>query len=581
LPDPEPSTAAVPDRTRRDRWWALLLVALVVLPLVVSAFHLWFGVGTDYLPTVDWALFELQTRDAIDHGVLVGPYSRYGWNHPGPMLFYALAVPYKLLGSRSISMHIAALAVNAAALTTIGWVAWRRGRLAMVVIVLVPVALLTRSLGADLLRDPWNPYLPVLSLLLLMLLVWSIAVDDIWMAPIAILVGSFTIQSHVGLALETVALLLVAVTAVVARGLRTTPDGRRAYWVRVGKATGVAVAVFAVLWAPVAYGTFVKNDGNLDKIFRFFTEGRESAGLTTGLEVLGLQWGPKPEWLTGARGFGVLGNAYLEPNWWAAVWLVLGVATVVLAVRRRAADTIWFAVVTAVGLVAGLIAVSNVIGIPYPYLFRWTWVLGAALGILVMQGVWLLVPTARRATVLHIAVPVAVLGLGVITVVETVDAIDAGTPYANAQDRERVITSEVLAELPPGDGPVKIDTSQGGVIAPGIALQLERRGIPVQMRPAQPVVYGTRRSDDDGPYRAELVIVLGDEEIRDFDPPGPRVAHFTRARNDEDRATIRRFEEEASRLPPGPDRDALLDVVRKSRNGPAEEVAVYLVEPGR
>ena len=33
-------------------------------------------------------------------GLFVGPYSRYGWNHPGPLLFYVLAVPYKLLGDR-------------------------------------------------------------------------------------------------------------------------------------------------------------------------------------------------------------------------------------------------------------------------------------------------------------------------------------------------------------------------------------------------------------------------------------------------------------------------------------------------
>ena len=170
MPDPQTPTAFVPDRDRRDLWWCVLLVALVLVPLVVSAFYLWFGVGSDYLPTVDWALFELQTRDALDHGVWVGPYSRFGWNHPGPMLFYALAVPYKLLGSRSVSMHIAALGVNAATLAAIGWVAYRRGRLAMVIIVLVPVALLARTLGADALRDPWNPYLPVLPLLLLLLL---------------------------------------------------------------------------------------------------------------------------------------------------------------------------------------------------------------------------------------------------------------------------------------------------------------------------------------------------------------------------------------------------------------------------
>lgn len=580
MSDPETPTAFVPDCSRRDRWWCVLLAALLLLPLLVSAFHLWFGVGSDYLPTVDWALLELQTRDALEHGVFVGPYSRFGWNHPGPMLFYALAVPYKLLGSRSVSMHIAALGVNAVTVATIGWVAYRRGRLAMVIIVLVPVALLMRTLGADVLRDPWNPYLPVLPLLLLILLAWSIAADDVWMLPIAILVASFTIQSHVGLALETVALLLVALAAVVFRGLRPAPEGRRAYWVRAAKSFGVATAVFVAAWSPVAYGTFVKNDGNIGKLLAFFTDGRETAGFTTALEVLGLQWGPKPEWLFGARGFGFLGNAFLEPRWWLAVWLALGIGTVVIALRRRVAETVWLAVVAAVGLLAAGIAVSSIVGLVYPYLNRWTWTLGTALGILVLQGLWLAVPEARRAGVLRWSLPVAIVVLGTLSVIGTVEAIDAGTPYSSAQRRERVITDEVLANLPDGSGPVLIDTTQGGVIAPGIALQLERRGIPVQMRPAQPVVYGSRRSKDDGPYRAELVVVLGDEEIRAFESPGPRIAHYVRKRNAADRAATRGFEQEARETPPGPERNALLEVVRKSRTGPAEEIAVYLVRPG-
>src|SRR5581483_3884451 len=41
----------------------------------------------------DIALLVLSARDALHRGVLVGPYSRYGWHHPGPSYFYLLAVP--------------------------------------------------------------------------------------------------------------------------------------------------------------------------------------------------------------------------------------------------------------------------------------------------------------------------------------------------------------------------------------------------------------------------------------------------------------------------------------------------------
>jgi hypothetical protein len=576
----ETSAATAPGRRRRDRRWAVLLVVLTVVPLIVSAFYLWFAVGKDYLPTVDWALFELGTRDALHHGVFVGPYSRFGWNHPGPLLFYVLSGPYALLGDQSISMHITALLVNAVTLVLVGWVAWRRGRLATVVVVLVPVALLTHALGADVLRNPWNPYLPVLPLLLLLLLAWSVAVGDLWMAPLAIAVASFVIQSHVGLALEAVALLVVALVAVLARGVRTAKVERRRYWVRVAWVAGVSAVVFLILWSPVAYGTFVKHDGNVRRLMDFFTSDHRTAGFHTALRVMGLQWGPKPEWILGPRGNDVLGNAYTEPRWWLAVWLVLGGAAVVVAWRRRAWDTVLLGVLLAVGAVAAVVAVSNIVDLLFPYLNRWTWVLGAGFAILALQGVWLAIPPARRDAVLRWAVPVAAVVIVVVSVMETVDAVNAGTPYASEQRRERVITSEVLAHLPPGSGPVLIETTQAPTIVPGIALALEKQGIPVRVSPSQPIVYGHRRDSNGGPYRAELTVVSGHDKIKAFNPPGPRIAYFSRPLTAADRRALDQFVVQARHTPPGPDRQALLEVARIGRQGPAEEVAVYLSRPG-
>ena len=402
----------------------------------------------------------------MDHGVYVGPYSRYGWNHPGPLLFYVLAVPYKLMGSRSISMHITALLVNGATIVAIGWVAFRRGRLPMVVAALVPLALMTHAIGADDLRNPWNPYLPVLPLLLLLLLCWSVAVGDLWMLPIAIAVASFAIQSHVGLALASVAFLVVALVGIVWRGIRRPKEERRDWWVRVAKVTGVSAGVFAVLWFPVFWGTVVRGDGNLESILEFFRDSHDTAGLNKAIEVLGLQWGPRPEWIVGERGFDMLGTQYTETHWWIAVGLVLGIAATVVAIRRRSFDTVWLAVLLAVGFPVAVYAVSNIVDIVFPYLTRWTWVLGTALGILVLRGAWLAIPPARRASVLRWVVPLAAVLLAVVSVLETVDALDAGTPFARQQPAERSITRQVLKHLPPGQGTPCCSTSTTAASSP-------------------------------------------------------------------------------------------------------------------
>lgn len=568
--------------TPRERWWTVGLIALIVVPLVVSAFYLWFSVGTSYKPNTDWAIFELRARDVFDHGVFVGAYSRFGWNHPGPLLFYVLAVPYKLMGSRSISMHITALLVNGATLVTIGWVAFRRGRLPMVVAVLVPVSLLTHALGADLLRNPWNPYLPILPLLLLLLLCWSVAVGDLWMLPIAIGVASFAIQSHVGLSLVSVAFLGLSLLGIVTRGFRTDAVERRVFWTRAAKVVAVSTGVFAVLWFPVFYGTVVRHDGNLDKLVRFFTSShQDTAGITKGFQVLGLQWGPRPEWIIGPRGMGVIGNQTIDPEWWVAIGLVIGAAAAFVAYRRRSFDTLWLAGFLIFGMAVAIVSVSNVVDLLYPYLTRWTWVFGAPLGILLLRGLWLAPPTERRTAVLRWAMPVSVVILAVLSAMETVDALNAGTPFAAEQGAEHVITREVLAHLPPGKGPVLIDTSRGGIVAPGIALALERHGIPTEMVPRQVIVYGEDRTPKGGPYRAKLVPVLGDDAIHNFKPTGPRIAHYVKPQTAADRRRIEGYFRAARKLPAGPSRTAFLKLLKDGANGPAVEIAVYLAEPKR
>lgn len=570
-----PTDAEAPP-SPRDRWWTAGLTALLVLPLVVSAVYLWFSVGTSYVPSTDWALLELRMRDVLDHAVYVGPYSRYGWSHPGPLIFYLLAIPYKLTGSRSISMHITALFVNGLTIVGIAWVAFRRGRLPMVLAMLVPVGVLTHAVGADFLRNPWNPYLPVLPLLLLVLLAWSVAVGDAWMLPIAVGVASFTIQTHVGLAIDSVALLGVAVVGLVLHGRRRPEAERRAWWSRAGKVAGVSAAVAILLWFPTLWGTFVVGDGNLGVIGHFFRTRTQTAGLGTAVKALGLQWGPRPEWIFGPRGIGIAGDARLESLWWAAVWLILGAAATVVAVKRRATDTVWLAGLVAVGLIAALVAANGIVGTVFPYLLRWTWVFGAGLGILVLRGLWLAVAPERRAVVLRAAVPVAGVMLGVLCVMETVDALDAGRPFASQERRQETLDREVSAALPAGAGPVLID-SRGNFVATGLALSLERRGIPVEMAPENDVVYGSDRRPSGGPYRAQLVVETG--AGADAEPPGRRIAYFAAAAAPGSRRAVMQYRAALRATPPGPKRDALIEFFRQSRALPVTDVSIYLVDP--
>src|SRR5690606_41981929 len=89
-----------------------LLAALPVLPHLVLLLREGvprFGLFGDF------ALLEHATRHVWSGDTLLGPYSRFRWNHPGPLFFY-LAAPFQAaFGTASTGLYVATCFVNAAA----------------------------------------------------------------------------------------------------------------------------------------------------------------------------------------------------------------------------------------------------------------------------------------------------------------------------------------------------------------------------------------------------------------------------------------------------------------------------------
>jgi hypothetical protein len=56
------------------------------------------------------------------------------------------------------------------------------------------------ALEPGFLRDPWNPYLPLLPFALYVVLCWAAICGDAWAVPVAVLPASLAVQSHVGIA---------------------------------------------------------------------------------------------------------------------------------------------------------------------------------------------------------------------------------------------------------------------------------------------------------------------------------------------------------------------------------------------
>jgi hypothetical protein len=85
--------------THSDRRLLSVVAGVLIVPAAVLLVRV---IHSGWLSSSDWADIELRTRDVgTVHTPLVGAYSRYGWNHPGPLLFYVLALPYRVLAARA------------------------------------------------------------------------------------------------------------------------------------------------------------------------------------------------------------------------------------------------------------------------------------------------------------------------------------------------------------------------------------------------------------------------------------------------------------------------------------------------
>jgi hypothetical protein len=558
---PESNPAAT--RPRLDPWVLRLAIALTLAPLVVSAINLSVRYGNGHQPVGDLAMTELVTRDVGRQAVLIGPFSRDGWHHPGPAMYYLLAVPYRLLGSTATAMHVGALAVNAASIAGIAVVARRRAGDALMLISLVGCALLMRSLGPDELRLPWNPYVTVLPYALLVFLTWALMCRDRWALPLAVLVASYVAQTHIGYVLLALPLLvvgaawLVGSTAVDAR--RGAPDASRddasAPAVRSLVAPSLtAVAVAVVMWLPPLLQQLTNEPGNLGialKWFRYGGLGNEAPqGLLPGWRVVTAQFGLPPEWLFGSRGVGFTSEPVYLHEPMAPVLLLAVAGAALLLLRCRPAGAGRLVGLWLLASVAGVVATARTVGPVYGYRIGWSLVLGMVAGLLVAWAGWLAVTARRPRLERPVLVPVSLVGLALLAVVGSVAHVRAGEPLGDQSTRVGEIMADVVGGLPRGDGDVLVDgppSFEGAVYVPAIVLQLERRGIGGLVAEGDRAA-GEHRMYDGRALRAHLLVAVGVDIAEVEAQPGMTMLAYT---GDATLAEVRAHAAEGTPAPPG------------------------------
>ena len=197
-----------------------LLAASGLLALVAHARQAAGG----YAAVGDIAVLESYTIHATNWELFLGPYSRFGWNHPGPLYFLILAPFYVLSGGRTAGLSAAALAINLGSLLTIVWITLRMGRgLLAVVTTALGVVFMWRM--QEMLASQWNPHVLVLPTMVLILLCAAMVSGRSGLLPLVAFVATFAVQTHVGLAPTVLALSGLSLAAVIVSANRSSDGG--------------------------------------------------------------------------------------------------------------------------------------------------------------------------------------------------------------------------------------------------------------------------------------------------------------------------------------------------------------------
>ena len=508
-----------------DRRLAIVVGGLILLILGWLLLRL---LTSDWLPIGDFRTLQLRVADVGGSETpIVGVYSRYQWNHPGPLLFYILAIPYRLTGESNIGLLLGAVLINLVTIASTLWIALRTGRRTLVIVGFF-IALLCLGMNPAGLADPWNPTFVILSVFAASVACWRTIFGDRVAAVVLVLVGSFSVQCHVGSALPIALLVGVGVVALIVRSIRGND-------VRHDRRTTLIAFLLAIIcWIPPLIEQFTNSPGNLRLIFDFLRNPPlDPAGFSTGLRITLRFLSVPGYWVRGEEPTFI--NAAINTSGWAIPWAFFALVLATWwAWRKRWRSELVLCLLAGALVIVGMIAASRIVGTPLPYLLRWMWAIAAF--------TWL----AAAAVALR---QIATTSFGrrqasnlvlVATIIVLITMIGRGVnlaPIRLADSWSRAIaaiTPPVLEAIKDVPGPIYISDGYGldGSSGLDVLARAELAGIDVRRSPSWAYILGAQRTINRSEAATELLFLTGSariqteadpyyREIFTFDPQTP------------------------------------------------------------
>ncbi|MGY1641366.1 hypothetical protein ACI782_09565 [Geodermatophilus sp. SYSU D00703] len=495
------------------RWLVPAALLLTAVPFVVAAVRVLLTRDASFQFAGDQAIIGLATHEAGDGDQQLGPYSRYGWAHPGPAWFYLMAPWMRLFGDDDAALVAASLVVHGLLAVLLVAAVPRRARAVVGVLAAGVVLLYVLRMPGAFFVDVWNPYALLLGTALFLVLAVRCR-EGRWTGLLLLVAaGSYLVQTHIGTAPLVAAVGLAGLVAFVvgrrrrppAEGVPAAPASRRS-----GLATAAAGALVVALWCPVVQQqvTAAPGQGNLRLLLDFFLldpppdavhptllEALIAVGRVLAMTPYG--WGPGP-W---EMDVSTLPAAVL-------VGLVAQAAASVLLLVAgrlwRRPGAWWSGVVTLVALLAAIASAKTVSGILYWYLLTWVSVLPAVtvLGLLGLAD-RLPVPGALRSRAVRLARAAAPAALAVLAALAALVAVSLSRGLAALPASEAVTAAQRLLDGQLAAGPgdvvrVDIATHDRWPVAAGLVENLAAEDVTVTVSAGSADLFGAARVSDGG-----------------------------------------------------------------------------------
>jgi hypothetical protein len=364
----------------RSRVWPIVVTTLVVaLPLIVALVSL---SGRRWYPVLDLAMTELRIRDVGSRQTpLIGLPGRIGTfpdqgSHPGPLSFWLLAPGYRIFGSSAWAMEAATVVLQLVWISCALWIGQRRlGRVGLVTVAAV-LAILIRGYGLTVLIQPWNPYLPLLAWIVILLAAWSVLVGDHWMLVPLTVAATFAAQTHIPYLVMAGSIGALAALVVAVRAARA--EDRRPFVAPLAWSAGLFVA----LWIGPAVDQLRRDPGNIRRLIDHFSSPTEdTVGLVGGIELLLRHLDVVQAYGGLFTGTGSFIEASSDPAgaiWPGVILVSVWIGCAILAVRlagdrpgRNPLVLLHLAVLVTLAL--SLVSMVRIFGKIWYYLTLWAW----------------------------------------------------------------------------------------------------------------------------------------------------------------------------------------------------------------